>query len=84
MDNKLITHETIKTLYSEIYNTFYCRYRLKAPVIRTEEEWNDIFEAAVALQNKFQNRMASTMLDSFIDLWKNQEEAIKANTHIDL
>ncbi len=82
--NVLLKHEEIKELYSEIYNSFYGRYRLKKQVVRTEDEWNEIFQAAVILQNKYKNKMANSMLDSFIDLWKNQEIAIKTNGYIDL
>lgn len=45
-----MTHEEIKSAFSEIYNSFYLHNRMTGDRTRTDEEWEKIIEEADALR----------------------------------
>ena len=74
-----ITHEEIRSAFSEIYNSFYLNNRMTDDRTRTDEEWEKIIEEADILSKKYDSRFVKNMVLALLEEFEYEEKE-KKNT----
>jgi len=70
-----ITHEEIKSAFSEIYNSFYLNHRLKENRPRTEEEWAYLINDAAAIRKKYNSELVTKIVNALLDEFESQHKS---------
>lgn len=73
---KTMTHEEIKSAFSEIYNSFYLHNRITDKRKRTDEEWEKIVKEADALSKKYDSYLVKNMILALLEEFENEEKEI--------
>ena len=74
----ILTHEQIKNCFSEVYNEFYLKWRLRENHERTDEEIENMINEADALREQFnQCTLVNSMLDALIEQFTSEERQMK-------
>ena len=71
-----MTHEEIKTAFSEIYNSFYLKSRMKEKQKRTDEEWETIINDANALIQKYDSRFVKNVVLALLEEFEYEDKEI--------
>lgn len=69
-----ITHEEIKSAFSEIYNSFYLQHRLKEVRQRTDDEWEKLIEDAAAIRKKYNSELVTKIVNALLDEFEYQDK----------
>lgn len=69
-----MTHEEIKSAFSEIYNSFYLHNRMTDDRTRTDKEWEKIIEEADALRKKYDSRLVKNMILALLEEFEYEEK----------
>ena len=72
-----MTHEEIKSAFSEIYNAFYLKHRLKENRPRTEEEWAHLINDAAAIRKKHNSELVTKIINALLDEFEYQDKKMK-------
>jgi hypothetical protein len=73
---KTMTHEEIKSAFSEIYNSFYLHNRIADKRKRTDEEWEKIVNEANVISRKYDSCLVKNMILALLEEFENEEKEI--------
>lgn len=65
-------HEEIRDAFSEIYNSFYLKHRIKDRKQMSEETWEKIMEDANVIRNKYNSQFVSDMIIALMNEFERE------------
>lgn len=74
---KHISHEEIRTAFSEIYNTFYLGNRIDDGRVRTDVEWEKLIRDADFLREKYNSELVTKIVNSLLDEFEEQDKVYR-------
>lgn len=73
-ENDMFLHDNIKNSFSDVYNSFYCRWRLREKRKRTDEEWQAIIEDGNKICGKYNTSLVRNMVEDIMSIWEKQDK----------
>ena len=77
MARKYITHEEVKSAFSEVYNKFYLVYRKKEDTPRSDADWEQLLNAARTIRRKYDSEFVNIMITALIEQFEAEEREQK-------
>ena len=73
MNNRALTHDEMRSAFSEIYNMFYCANRKKSDIAKCDSDWSRIIADAHTISAKYDSDIVTQILCSVIKQLEREE-----------